>query len=502
MPRIIAKFGYMQPSNKRKSSFLIYIATRDGVIKNLEKNKDNPVTQKQENLIEKLLVKFPNFINSSTYKMYVVNKTLGSASELITEIEEEHYQELSQASEYVEYIAQRPRVVKEQSHGLFTSHDDPIILSKVKSKLSNHKGNVWTAIISLKREDAHRLQYEDLKSWKILVRALQNNLAENLQIDYDQFEWYGAFHNEAHHPHIHLMMFSNDERQGYLNQKSIDNIRGAFAREIFKHDLLNIYQKQTQYRDQLKLSSETFIKAQIDEIRDIFKPNKEIELRLIDLAKVLSTTKGKHTYGYLPKPTKKMVDEIVNLVSHQPEVQELLSLWYEQRQEVLYTYTDKKEKIKNLADIDAFRSIKNMIVKEAKTIDLNETKIIQKKIDILESYPSVIHFDDSEELVELSIQNNTVYLPASLDLETFSLEEKEWKEMKEEHKEIIFKYNPTLLADKQFNQGIVFNSVKLLYSISNMFEHSMNQTAQKHHADRELLKQIRKQKIALGQKKE
>lgn len=499
MPRIIAKFGYMQAKNKKRSGFLEYIARRSGVIKNLETNSNKPATKKQKELIEKLIKDYPKTIKYDSYKIYNNNQTLDNASELITEIEEDYFTRLNHAPEYLSYIAERPRVQKEGSHGLFTSHDEKIILSNLKDRISNHKGHIWTGIISLKREDAHRLQYEDLKSWKILVRELQNNLAENLQIDYENFEWYGAFHNEAHHPHIHLVMFSKDERQGYLSKQSIDNIRGAFAKEIFKHDLMNIYKKQTHYRDQLKLSSETYIKSQIQNISNSFMPNKEIELRLTELAEVLETTKGKHVYGYLPKPTKKLVDEIVNLVSQQPEVQQLLDLWYVQRQDILNTYTNKQEQVRNLSDLDAFRSIKNMVIKEAKRIDLNDTKMLLDKKRILDAFPSVIHFDNSENLIELNINNQTVYLPESIDLDTYILEEKEITIRKIKYTDDSSTQNKIKPDTSNINQ--YFNSVRLLYSISNMFEKSMNNQAQKYHADQEILRRIRKQKIALGQHK-
>ncbi len=42
------------------------------------------------------------------------------------------------------YIATRPRAERVGKHGLFTSGDEPVVLSKVSEELNNHKGNVWT----------------------------------------------------------------------------------------------------------------------------------------------------------------------------------------------------------------------------------------------------------------------------------------------------------------------------------------------------------------------
>ena len=486
MPRIIAKFGYMKANNKKRSRFLDYIARRSGVIKNLETNSSKPATSKQNELIEKLIKDYPKILNYESYTIYNNNQTLGNASELITEIEEDYFTRLNHAPEYLSYIAERPRVQKEGSHGLFTSHDEKIILSQLKDRISNHKGHIWAGIISLKREDAHRLQYEDLKSWKILVRALQNNLAENLQIDYENFEWYGAFHNEAHHPHIHLVMFSKDGRQGYLSKQSIGNIRGAFAKQIFKHDLMNIYRKQTHYRDQIKLSSESFIKSKVDNIMSDSKPNRLIDIKLIELSKILKSTRGKHTYGYLPKPTKALVDEIVNLISVSPEVKDLLDLWYLQRQEILYTYSNKKEQIKNLSDIDAFRSVKNMVIRHADDIS-NHGPFEYIYIDIEKEENSII------ENVDIQDQHTQVTLESYEDLIeiiplTTSVSSNEPDEIRSKSVEVT----------RKEKRNLPYHSLKLLFSISKMFEASLISQAQKYHADQELLKNIKRQKIALG----
>ena len=326
MPRIIAKFGYMKPNLSTRSNFIEYISKRDGVIKNIESFKDKPVTSKQTKLINELIAQFPNVTKSRLYKEFETNQKLGMASELITYIEENHFEKLNNIEQYVEYIANRPRVLKEKSHGLFSSRDDPIILSEVKEEIKNHKGNVWTAIISLKREDAERLTYNNLDSWKILVRSQENTLADNLQININNFKWYGAFHNESHHPHIHLVMYSTNEKEGYLNKASIDKIRSSFAKTIFKHDLMNIYKKQTEYRDELKLSSKTYLESLVSTINESQSHNQEIENRLVLLSNILKDTKGKHTYGYLNKSTKRIVDEIVNLASQDLNIKKLTNI--------------------------------------------------------------------------------------------------------------------------------------------------------------------------------
>lgn len=498
MPRIIAKFGYMQPNNKKRSRFLEYIATREGVIKNLTNISSTPATKLQQEYIRKLISNDVSIKNTLQYKEYIYNKTIGNASELIAELEEKELSNLNNSAEFLQYIAERPRVVKEDSHGLFTSNDEKINLSEVKREISNHKGNIWTAIISLKREDAVRLSYDDLKSWKVLTRALQNTLAENLKIDYQNFKWYGAFHNEAHHPHIHLMMYSTNPKEGYLNNQSIDNIRGAFAKQIFKHDLMNIYSSQTYYRDQLKLSSETYIKSQIDNIDSRIVNNNEVNNRLVNLAKVLKNTSGKLVYGYLPKPTKKLVDEIVNLISHDPIVKELLDMWYLQRQEILYTYTSQKERVENLADISAFRSIKNMVIREALNIPLQRSSFEIRKDMILMSYPNEIPLSTNQDYIEVRMNHENYMFPESIDLNPLSLDNNFINDSLKSSQLNTNDINYIEVENQQASSDNTTHSIRLLYSISKMFQKNMIDQANKYHNDKELLRNIKRKKIALG----
>ena len=478
MARIIAKFGYMKPNKRNRSGFVEYIAKRDGVIKNIHTFAHKPVSSKQAQLIEKLLAKFPQTTESELYTKHQECQTIGSASELLTHIEESSLEELSNIHEYVQYIAQRPRVFKEGTHGLFSIHDEPLILEQVKTEVQNHPANIWTAIISLKREDASRLGYDDLKQWKSLVRSKQHDLAKHLKIDPDNFKWYGAFHDESHHPHIHLVMYAKDGKQGYLNQASMNAIRSSFAREIFKDDLLHIYQKQTQARDDLKLASKEYIQEQIQSINQNFQANPRIEEKLVLLSKVLETIKGKHQYGYLQKPIKQIVDEIVNEVSVEPNIQKLFDLWHQQRQEVLNTYSSKKEEIRNLSDLNEFKPIKNMVIQLAKEIILTHDPHVEitkpsdtvKNDNTVQAPPQDYNKEESNAETTKHIRYKTV----NKDIES----------NRQEDKETLFP---------------VLSSIKLLYQVSKLFESSMIQRAHKYQVDHKLILKIRKQKIALGQ---
>ena len=104
------------------------------------------------------------------------------------------------------YIAKRPRAERRGAHGLFTDADIPINLSKVAEEVANHDGNVWTHIISLRREDAARLGYDNAYAWRNLLRSQAENIAENMKIPLTDLRWYAAYHDESYHPHVHMVV--------------------------------------------------------------------------------------------------------------------------------------------------------------------------------------------------------------------------------------------------------------------------------------------------------
>lgn len=486
MARLIVKFGYMKPNKRNRSGFIEYIAKRDGVIKNLQSCAHKPSTTKQSDLIDKLIKKFPDIKSHDLYQEYLSRKTIGSASELITHIEESSLQKLSNMQEYVQYIAQRPRVVKEGTHGLFSIHDEPLILEHVKSEIQNHPSKIWTAIISIKREDAIRLGYDNLNLWKSLIRSKQNEVAKQLKIDPDNFKWYAAFHNEAHHPHVHMIMYAKDGKQGYLNHPSMDGIRSAFAKEMFKDDLLHIYKKQTLARDDLKLASKEYIQEQIHNINQQYEVNPKLEEQLITLSQSLQTLTGKHQYGYLSKPFKKQVDDIVDELSSVPQVQKLFDLWYQQRQEVLYTYTNKKEEIRHLSDLNEFKSIKNTVIQLAKEIKITTQNQISKDSTIQiyndEKLPSESQLDVDIDFFNSNKDFDDPEQPKHLKINTLETQQTN---------EIDHHQNDHSIALNQ--------SIKLLYHVSRLFESSMLKRVHNYQIDHKLVLKIRKQKIALGQ---
>ena len=482
MTKLIVKFGYMKPNRNNRSGFVDYIAKRDGVIKNIHSFGDKPATDKQNNLITNLLKKYPNIQSHELYKEYLNKKSIVSASEFISYVEETMIEELSHVDEYIQYIAERPRDVKEGHHGLFSISDEPLVLEHVKEVIKDHPGNIWTAIISLKRDDATRLGYDNLNLWKSLIRSKQNDVARYLKIDTNNFEWYGAFHDESHHPHVHLVMFAKDGKQGYLNQKSMDQIHSVFAREMFKDEHLHIYKKQTQYRDQLKFVSKELIQEHIDSLNQNIESHPKINSLLLQFHNKLKPVNGKHSYGYLQKPLKRLVDEIVDELSNTPHVQNLLDLWYEQRNEILSTYTNKHEQIRHLSDLVEFKSVKNTVIKLAKEIKTTE-QIPKTTID------TPIPLKEVKEEDQRNFEESISLIPP----ETEDDREIEINSIK------VTQFDIQDISPTQSNSAMSSQSVRLLYHISNLFKSSMMKRTHSYQVDHKLILKIRKQKIALGQ---
>ena len=370
MPRIIVKSGYMKTGGDA-SKYLKYIATRDGVQIANDSFGDKAATGKQKGLIESLLKDFPKSIKLSEYQDYSNNPIRKHASTLIECIFDEHLNELISRSGYLEYIANRPRVERLGVHGLFSDQDGSINLSKIAEEIEQHQGNVWTHIISLKREDAERLGYNHVKQWATLIRSHRNKLAEIMNIHPGNLKWYGAFHDEGHHPHIHLVVYSSDSQEGYLNKEGIDTLRSTLANDIFKYELVNLYKEQTQVRDQIKAETQKKIHTLIESMQDTFYYDQDLHQQLFELKQELNQSSGKIQYGYLKKDVKEKVDRIVSRLAEFPEIDQLYSIWKELRVSIHQTYTDKYQEVLPLHQQKEFRSLKNTLLKELLAVDLN-----------------------------------------------------------------------------------------------------------------------------------
>lgn len=369
MAKLITKFKYLKP-NARQSvgNYAKYIATREGVDKIDESFKLAPSSVKQKELIEKILRDFPDSKNSLEYEDYIKNPTVGNASEFITRTMEDNAYEVMQTKTYADYIATRPRAQKFGAHGLFTDDGVQIKLNEVSKDLNRYGGNVWTVIISLRREDAERLGFNTGERWRDMLRSQTSLISENFHIPMQNLKWYAAFHNESHHPHVHLMVYSTEEKQAYLSKQGVMNLRSAFAKDIFAQDLLCVYEKQTEYRKELKVNSREVISEIISKINSGVYDNPNLEEMLLTLADRLSKTSGKKVYGYLKADVKSIIDSIVDELADDERISALYDLWYEQRESVIKTYTDELPERVPLSQNKEFKSIKNAVIQEAMNI--------------------------------------------------------------------------------------------------------------------------------------
>lgn len=342
-----------------------YMGTREGVEK-LPNGIDNkPPTQKQRDLICECITAVPESLMYPELKMYQEQETRYTATEFLDAFIERNADRIDGVKKLVQYYGERPGVEKLGRHGLFSQTDDKIDIDEIADEVSNHKGILWTHVISLRREDVERLGYNNADAWKELVRRNALQIAEAHKIEPSQLQWYGAFHNTTHHPHIHLIVYSKDTKQGYLTNKGIENMRGVFAKDIFRNEMYYAFTLETQMRN--KVRAET--KKRIDELlRDTETPtsaSEEIQNLYVRLTSQLSDYKGKKVYGYLPKNIKQTVDSIVAELAKDERIAELYYEWNKANREKLSVYYDKKKPDIPLEENKEFRNIKNTVIRSA-----------------------------------------------------------------------------------------------------------------------------------------
>ena len=355
------------PAFANAGKLLQYMATRDGVEK-LPRGIDNkPATKQQEKLINSITKKFPETKQSIEFEDYENAPTKANASEFLSYFEENYADKIEDMKTLVRYYAERPGVEKLGSHGLFSQTDDKINLDEVADEVSNHDGVVWTHVLSLHREDAERLGYNNAKAWKNLVRRNVAAIAEAHKIDLNDLQWYAAFHNTGHHPHIHLMVYSKSG-QGYLTNKGIELLRSRFGNDIFRNEQYKLFEMQTEIRDELKGEARNVIEDLLAHIDSSITPSDELVDLFNQLNEAMKQQKGKWLYGYLQKPVKEIVDKIVHEIAKDPGIAALYAKWNEINREKLSLYHEKKTPDIPLEDNKEFRSIKNDLLRLMKTL--------------------------------------------------------------------------------------------------------------------------------------
>ena len=349
MAKLIFTSRYLRDAPPAQmENYIRYIGTREGVEKMDTSKHYLPATINQKQMIKQLLRDIPE-----------------AKEKFISCALERNLNLIAKCKNYVDYIAGRPRVERIGEHGLFTDEGEPVILRQVQKEVAEHKGVVWTHVISLRREDAARLGYDSAAQWMALLRSKRAMLCKHMKIDSANLRWYAAFHNESHHPHVHLMVYSAKDREGYLTKQSIEAMRSELAHDIFRQDFANIYEKQTQYRADLKMQSAEVIRNWLNEIRSGTFQSSEIETSILELSKRLQHTGGKKVYGYLKRDVKDLVDHIVDELGKDSRVSALYQEWGLWQKEITLTYKQQTEELLPLSKQPKLKSIRNMVIAEA-----------------------------------------------------------------------------------------------------------------------------------------
>lgn len=264
---------------------------------------------------------------------------------------------VSERENYVGYLANRPN-----SHGLFNGKDDPINLEKTANEIADHSGNVWTHVVSLRRDDAQKMGYDNLNAWRDLVLRQIPNIAKQSKIDMKNLRWYAAFHDKENNPHVHIVVYSADEREGFLTNHGIEKIRSEFANDIYSDELLHLYEQQTDLRNLLKKESEQLMKSLAEKISQDNNFDPELINLVSKLHNHLAESKGKKVYGYLKPDVKKTVDEIFSRLADNESIKKMYDLWCQMEQQKHDVYSSAKVDFPNLVNNKEFKSVKNMII--------------------------------------------------------------------------------------------------------------------------------------------
>lgn len=389
MPKTIVASRYLKPAAKGTRGNLVkYIATRETVQKYSPKKKDISATENQKQLIMELLQINSDGKKLPEYSDYLKNPSKENASELLSELLEQSADMIADKEILVKYVAERPGVEKIGKHGLFSDSDDEIVLSQAQKNIAEHQGNVWSHVISLTREDAERLGYVTPEMWRNLIMRHTDDIAKAQNIHLENLRWYAAFHNTAHHPHIHLLVYSMDIKEGFLTENGFEQIKSAFANDIFHNELYQVYEKQTAVRDQLRSEAENMMKNMLSELQNNNQVDPQLENLVLKLQSQLKNSKGKKVYGYLQPNVKKTVDQIVAELAKNSVLKKMYDEWCALEQQKYETYTSAVQKFPPLEENKVFKPIKNAVINVVLEMDFSTEMFAEYGEDVVDETES------------------------------------------------------------------------------------------------------------------
>ena len=412
MSQLIVTSRYLKSGNQKnktkRRNYTKYIATRETVEIRSQKfvDRNANATKNQKQLINDLINDFPESKRYLEYEDYEREPTIENAGELISTIVERNADVVGNRQNFVGYMAMRPGVEKRGSHGLFNEKDEPIILNQAANEIAEHKGNVWSHVVSLRREDAVRLGFDNSDAWRELVKRHISDIAKAQNIPLCNLKWYAAYHDTTHHPHIHLLVYSTNPKQGFLTKAGIDKVRSVFANDIFHDDLQSIYQEQTVSRDELKAVSKNEFESIVNMIASNDHTDPQLEELIRKLYIQLQNVKGKKVYGYLPKEIKETVNKIFSELAKDENIRQLYDKWCSLERLKCKTYTQKEKELPSLTDNKVFQPVRNMIIRTVlnmKPFDVNtEIEGSEPNDEYIDNTPQNVLplFDEAEPLEE------------------------------------------------------------------------------------------------------
>ena len=466
MQRIIVTSRYLKSGNKKNiSNYVKYIATRPGSVTKDTPNEDKQVTEKQKELIETMLKDFPDSRMIYEYDDYVANPNQNSASAFISEVIERYSDRIDSMQNYISYLANRPGAVKHGKHALFSQEDKEIELNKVAKEIAEHKGNVWTHVVSLRREDAEKMGYTDLNSWRELILRNIPVIAKQSKIDMKNLKWYAAFHDKKTNPHVHIVVYSTNVREGFLTKTGIEKIRSAFANDIYHDELYSLYGQQNTLRNKLNKESEELMSSLSVLSKDDFEMSSEMIQLVSKLSAQLNEHKGKKYYAFLKPQVKQTVDEIFLQLADNEMIKKMYELWCELEQKKHDTYSSAKMTFPPMTDNVQFKPVKNMIIKTVLDMNLPETE------------------EESEQ--KQTDEEEMDYSTADVTVSNNSSDNKPQEELQQKEQEAL---TATVMS-------LFVNMCSIIKNDCAQQQHKMRTKV-----DKKLLKVIRKKKISLGYK--
>ena len=264
------------------------MGTREGVEKLPDGFDHRPATKKQIALICDLIKAYPPAWDYPECMDFRQKQSRGMATEFIDAFIERNADRIDGIKKLVSYMGERPGAERLGKHGLFSQTDDKINLDAVAEQVSRHEGILWTHVVSLRREDAERLGYNNAHAWKELVRRNALQIAQAHKIEPSQMKWYAAFHNTTHHPHIHLMVYSKDVKQEYLTNKGIEEMRRLLANDIFRNEIYHAFTLETRMRDEVRAEAKKRIDELLKDAETPISASEEIQNLYVRLSGQLS----------------------------------------------------------------------------------------------------------------------------------------------------------------------------------------------------------------------